>query len=99
MQITTAGFIVLGSTFISEIQPGNSPSVPTIFPLLPQENFVSTIHYRVTEDRATLAEVATRIYESNPNLTDFHPRMALIATWLIDPERISSQVISYQYLC
>ena len=44
----------------------------------------SALYYRVAMDPATLAEVEAMIVDFNPDLTDFHPKLAFISTWLFN---------------
>ena len=67
----------------------STTSSPTIAPTssvlsVKQQIIASTLlHYRVTEDKATLTIIDTMIEEFNPNLTDFQPALAVVTTWQI----------------
>ena len=69
----------------------SSSPLPTISPVSTSDNCLAAavLHYRVVTqgdqqaDRETLAQVAAKIGSFNPNLTDFKPSLAVVATWKV----------------
>ena len=51
----------------------------------------SVLYYRVAMDPTTLAEVEAMIVDFNPDLTDFHPKLAFVSTWLFKNDDLVSE--------
>lgn len=74
-------------------------TMPTIKAIIPESLFRSIIssilHYRVAEDEETLTEIATMIYLSNPELSRFNPRLAVVTTWRIVNGNVSNNPFEF----
>lgn len=91
----------MGEQSISSL-PVMDNTIPLIVPLWtmahPADFFNGKfLYYREIglEDPTTLRRVAERIAEANPNMTDFNPDQAIIATWLLEPVH----VVRFTLLC
>ncbi len=57
--------------------------VPVIAPIWIDLDFKSNglLYYRVSQDPATLQQVASMIAQENPRLSGYQPTLAVIVTW------------------
>lgn len=104
LQFSFDGYISFGINFSSPFPESGLPlrdsTLPLIAPLwtmAPTGDVFSGrfLYYRVTEDPTMLRLVAARITEANPNITDFNPDRAIIATWLLELANLVGQIVIY----
>ena len=80
MQILDQGIISFSETLLNNY--GIPNEIPFIAPLYWDDPTIIT-YYRVTEDQATLKKVHDLIADTNPGLSAYQPRIAVIATWFV----------------
>lgn len=84
MQISTAGVVVFSRfQVLRDISPLPQVIRPLIAPLWANLNFNESglVYYRISEDAATLQQVALMIYSVNVELAFFQPTLAVVITW------------------
>ncbi len=68
--------------------PNTSPVIAPLW-IMPTQTvrlirITNNLYYRVTNQSATLSEITTLITESNQNLVEFQPRMAVVVTLFLN---------------
>ena len=104
LQIFECGVISPGNFNCDDLPNSPSDTLPMIVPYFIPRIVLDTaiyhiLHYRKAVDNTTLDEVTTMITNFNPNLTKFHPTLAVVITSIFDSYtiKVEKYITSWRY--